>query len=163
MIIPTSYLAITCLTLSALGALCSLARQPRYDSLACISVAFGAASLLSPPVAAIPLLIGGFLLALTAALRKYQPNTDQQLGNFPQLYVTLVAIIGLGLVLCRLGANSGPIFLWEYENIHGLSLLSLSDEPFRKRLFDYLLWRDAPLAAGHTSALFGLPVKVPFL
>lgn len=157
MLIPTSYLAIACLILSALGALCSLVKRRRYDALACISVALSAASLLSPAIAATQLFAMGFMLALVAAFNKEQPNIDQQFGKFSQHYAPLVAIIGVGLVLYRIGADSGPIFLWEHENIHGLSLLSLSDEPLSKRLLKYLIWHDAPLAAGHQSALFGLP------
>lgn len=157
MIIPTPWLVTASLLLSALGAVCLLIRGQRRDTLACASVAISAAALLSPPAAAPPLLGLGFCLALAASFGAAQESSDFGLGRLPRLYLTLVAIAALALVLYRLGADSGPVFLWEHENIQGLSLLSLSEEPVSRRLVEYLRWSDAPLAGGHTSAIFGLP------
>ena len=157
MIIPTPWLVTASLFLSALGAVFLLIRGQRRDTLACASVAISAAALLSPPAAALPLLGLGFCLALAASFGAAQESSDYGLGRLPRFYVTLVAIAALGLVLYRLGADSGPVFLWEHENIQGLSLLSLSEEPVSRRLVEYLRWSDAPLAGGHTSAIFGLP------
>ncbi len=157
MIIPTPWLVTAALVFSALGALSALFRRQRRDALACASVACGSAALVSPPSAAVGLFVVGAALALAASLGNGKQDSATELGRLPQRYLPIVAIAAVLLVLYRLGADSGPVFLWEHENIHGLSLQSISEEPLSRRVLEHLRWSDAPLAGGHLSAIFGLP------
>ncbi len=157
MIIPTPWLVTAALVFSALGALSALLRRQHRATLTCASVACGSAALVSPPSGAVALFVVGAALAFAASLGSAKQDRATELEWLPQRYLPIVAIAAVLLVLYRLGADSGPVFLWEHENIHGLSLQSISEEPFSRRLMQHLRWSDAPLAGGHLSAVFGLP------
>ncbi len=157
MVIPTPWLVTAALVFSVLGALSALLRRQRRDALACASVACGSAALVSPPSAAVGLFVVGAALALAASLGNGKQDSATELGWLTQRYLVIVAIAAALLVFYRLGADSGPVYLWEHENIHGLSLQSISGQPLSRRLLEHLRWSDAPLAGGHLSAIFGLP------
>ncbi len=154
--VPTPWLVISCLALSAAGFLLALRGRSLRESLVALSVAAGAAALLLPESLTAPLFSLCAVVGLMSALVGSLPR-ELELDSLALRYAALVFALGTLLVLYRLGADSGPVFLWEHENIHGLSVLSNADEPFSKRLIEYLRWGDAPLAGGHSSALFGLP------
>jgi hypothetical protein len=155
MSIPTPWLVTACLVLSTLGAIHSLITRRHRDTLIFTSILTTAGALLSSPSIAIPLFSLGCALALTLAFgdRESKPS----FGRLECVYILIASVVACFLVLYRLGADSTALYLWEYENIQGLSNLTASKDPLPKQLLDYLRWNDAPLSGGFNSGVFGLP------